>query len=81
MENKRWIDKDGNFWGGVSIVIDDIRIWNPSDEQLIEAGYTEYIPPTPPEPTPEELKAYRELRDAALEHSRKTMSPIIARYL
>lgn len=33
------------------------------------------------EPTPEELKAHRELRDAALEHSRKTMSPIIARYL
>lgn len=33
------------------------------------------------EPTPEELKAHRELRDAALEHSRKTMSPIIVRYL
>jgi len=33
------------------------------------------------EPTPEDLKAHRELRDAALEHSRKTMSPIIARYL
>ncbi len=33
------------------------------------------------EPTPEELKAHRELRDAALEHSRKTMDHIIARYL
>ena len=32
-------------------------------------------------PTPEEVEAHRELRDAALEHSRKTMSPIIARYL
>ncbi len=32
-------------------------------------------------PTKEELKAHRELRDAVLEHSRKTMSPIIARYL
>lgn len=27
-------------------------------------------------PTPEELKTHRELRDAALEHSRKTMSPL-----
>ena len=32
-------------------------------------------------PTPEELEAHRQLRDAFLEHSRKTMSPIIARYL
>lgn len=52
---KRWIDKDGNFWNGISIVIDDMRIWNPSEEQLIEAGYTEWVEPTPPEPTPEEL--------------------------
>ena len=33
------------------------------------------------EPTPEEVEAHRELRDAVLEHSRKTMSHIIARYL
>ena len=32
-------------------------------------------------PTPEEIEAHRQLRDAVLEHSRKTMSPIIARYL
>ena len=32
-------------------------------------------------PTPEEVEAHRQLRDAVLEHSRKTMSPIIARYL
>ena len=32
-------------------------------------------------PTPEEVEAHRKLRDALLEHSRKTMSPIIARYL
>ena len=35
----------------------------------------------PEEPTPEEVEAHRELRNAVLEHSRKTMSPIIARYL
>ncbi len=34
-----------------------------------------------PDPTPEEVQAHRELRDAALEHSRKSMAPIIARYL
>ena len=32
-------------------------------------------------PTPDEVEAHRQLRDAFLEHSRKTMSPIIARYL
>ena len=52
---KRWIDKDGNFWNGSYVDINDMRVWNPSDEQLEEAGYTEYIEPTPPEPTHEEL--------------------------
>ena len=33
------------------------------------------------EPTSEQVQAHRELRDAALEHSRKSMAPIIARYL
>ena len=32
-------------------------------------------------PTQEELEAHRELRDAVLEHSCKSMSHIIARYL
>lgn len=32
-------------------------------------------------PTPEEVEAHRQLRDAALELSRKNMSHIIARYL
>ena len=33
------------------------------------------------EPTLEEIEAHRELRDAVLEHSRKTMSHVIARYV
>ena len=33
------------------------------------------------EPTPEQVEDHRQLREAALEHSRKSMSPIIARYL
>ena len=33
------------------------------------------------EPTLEEVQAHRELRDAVLEHSRKSMSHVIARYL
>ncbi len=32
-------------------------------------------------PSPEEMEAHRELRDAMLEHSRKSMSHIIARYV
>lgn len=50
--NKKWIDKNGNFWDGISIVIDGMRVFNPSDEQLVSAGYTEYVEPTP---TPEQL--------------------------
>ena len=32
-------------------------------------------------PTQEEIQAHRELREAVLEHSRRSMSPVIARYL
>lgn len=49
---KKWIDKDGKFWDDTSIVLDGMRIFNPTDEQMIAAGYTEYVEP---EPTPEEL--------------------------
>ena len=49
--NKRWI-KDGEFWNGTNIELEGMRIWNPTDEQMIAAGYTEYVEP---EPTPEEL--------------------------
>lgn len=33
-----------------------MMIFNPTDEQLIQAGYTEWTPPTPPEPTLEDIK-------------------------
>ncbi len=32
-------------------------------------------------PTPEEVESHRQLRDAVIEHSRKTMSHVIARYI
>ena len=58
---KKWI-KDGAFYqDGSSVVIDGQRYFAPlTDEQMIAAGYEEYVPPTPepptpPEPTPEEL--------------------------
>ena len=35
----------------------------------------------PEEPTQEEIQDHRELREALLEHSRRSMSPVIARYL
>ena len=35
----------------------------------------------PDEPTHEQTQAHRELREAVPEHSRKSMSPLIARYL
>ena len=48
---KRYI-KDGEIWDGISIVLGDSRVWNPSEEQLVAAGYTEYVEP---KPTEEEL--------------------------
>ena len=33
------------------------------------------------EPAPESVQAHRELRETVLEHSRKSMSHIIARYI
>lgn len=44
-ETKKQWQKDGRLWDGTSIVLDNMRIWNPTDEQLIEAGYVEYVPP------------------------------------
>lgn len=41
---KRWI-KDGKFWDKKAIILGENRIWNPTDEQLIQAGYEEYIAP------------------------------------
>ena len=35
----------------------------------------------PDAPTQEEIQAHRELREAVLEHSRRSMLPVIARYL
>lgn len=48
---------------------------------LLATGLFLKVGETRHEPTPKEVEAHRQLRDAALEHSRKSMSPIIARYL
>lgn len=47
-----WINDNGEFWDGSSIVLEDRRYISPSDEILQEAGYHIYISP---EPTQEEL--------------------------
>lgn len=51
---KKWIDKNNNLYqDGDSIVIGDRRYFAPlTDEQMVAAGYTEYIEPIP---TSEEL--------------------------
>ena len=48
---------------------------------LMATGLFLKVGETQQEPTPEEVEAHRKLRDAFLEHSRKSMSSIIARYL
>ena len=47
-----YINEQGQFWDGQSIVIDDVRYINPSAEILAQAGYTIY---EPPEMTDEQL--------------------------
>ena len=50
--NKIWVNGEGVFWKGHTVKIGDRLIVNPSDEQLMEAGYRLY---EEPEPTEEEL--------------------------
>ena len=45
-----WINDDGNIFKN-PLYLNDRLIFNPSDEQLIAAGYHK-AEPTPPEPTP-----------------------------
>ena len=42
-------------WFSGVLKYDGRQIINPSEEQLLAAGYVEYVPPTPEEPTEEEL--------------------------
>lgn len=51
---KKWINDNGEYYDGGSIVIGDRRYLSPSDEILREAGYHEVLPA---EPTAEELLA------------------------
>lgn len=45
------------IWFSGVLKYDGRQIINPSEEQLLAAGYVEYVPPTPEEPTEEELLA------------------------
>lgn len=40
--SKYWTDENGRRWLGGSIEADGRRIFNPTDEQLVAAGYTEH---------------------------------------
>lgn len=44
-------------WFSGVLKVDGRQIINPSEEQILAAGYVEYVPPTPVEPTEEELLA------------------------
>ena len=45
--------KDGKIYDNKGIVVDGRWYSNPSEEQFIAAGWTEYVPPAP-EPEPED---------------------------
>jgi len=65
--NKRYyklIDDKTVFYHGESIVLNDARICNPTEEQLLEAGWMIYVEPPVPEPTP--AQRLREAKDIKL---------------
>lgn len=48
----QWINDNGEFWDGGSVVVGDRRYLSPSEEILALAGFHEYVEP---DPTAEEL--------------------------
>lgn len=69
MNEKKWI-KDGKLWNGDAIVLEGMRIWNPSEEQLVNAGYEEYTEPAQPEVDP--VEEARKLKLAELDNYNKS---------
>lgn len=49
------IDGKTVFYGGEIIIIGDRQIINPTEEQLLEAGWQIYVQPPVPESTPQQL--------------------------
>ena len=47
----RYINNNGEFYNGSSIVIGDIRYFSPNEELLAQAGYFPYTPPEPSDET------------------------------
>lgn len=54
---KRYCKEENGIkiWFNGVLKVDGRQIINPSEEQLLAAGYVEYVPPTPEAPTEEEL--------------------------
>lgn len=50
------IDGKTVFYNGM-VVLGDYQVFNPTEEQILEAGYQEWVPPVIPEPTEEEIAA------------------------
>lgn len=70
---KMWI-KDGKIYTGGGIVVGGLRRWNPSPEQFIEAGYSEYNPP----PANSNFGVYLEEFNSACAQFRQVCSQIKA---
>ena len=64
---KRYYKEENGIkiWFSGVLKYDGRQIINPSEKQLLAAGYVEYVPPTPEEPTEEELLADAKSRKLA----------------
>lgn len=70
--NKRYykiIDNKTIFYNGGIIVLNDRQIINPTEEQLLEAGWMIYVEPPVPEPTPaQRLKEAKDTKLSEIEY-------------
>lgn len=54
--DKKYVDSEGKLWGGKWIILEDKLIFNPTEEQILAAGYTEFSE-VEEEPTESVLRA------------------------
>ena len=84
---KRYYNKSTNEWytqGNSFTKRLDNGVFSgiPSEEQLKEWGFEEYIPPTPPEPTEEELaERERQQRMSAILSELQSMDYLTSKYI
>lgn len=59
----RYVNNNGEFYNGISVVIGDIKYISPNEEILAQAGYYPYVPPEPSDESKFELAKADKMAD------------------